>query len=229
VDQSGFELRCEWGASGIEALAHDCDVVIIVDVLSFSTAVDIAVSRGATVEASADYQNSVRTIDKFSLSPASLLEIPRGYHLVLPSPNGAALSLLASGKLAFTACLRNRTAVARAASIVGKTFAVIPAGERWPGGSLRPAIEDWIGAGALLQALPGRPSPEASLAISAFEHARASIGDLLRACSSGRELIGRGFARDVDLASELDNSSAAPMLNGCNVYRNYHIKFADRG
>jgi 2-phosphosulfolactate phosphatase len=224
VDQSGCERRCEWGARGIETLAHDCDVVIIVDVLSFSTAVDIAVSRGATVEASADYQRSVRTLDSFSLSPASLVEIPDGYHLVLPSPNGAALSLLASGKATFTACLRNASAVARAAAAIGSTFAVIPAGERWADGSLRPAIEDWIGAGAVLAALPGRASPEAAFAVAAFETARGSDGELLRECSSGRELIERGFARDVDLASELDKSSAAPMLSGCNVYRNYHTR-----
>jgi 2-phosphosulfolactate phosphatase len=205
----------------METLAPGSDVVIIVDVLSFSTAVDIAVARGATVEPSADPSRSVRTLDRYSLSPASLLEIPEGYHLVLPSPNGATLSLLAGGP-AFTACLRNATAVAHAARACGSTFAVIPAGERWPDGSLRPAIEDWIGAGAVLAALDGRASPEASLAIAAFERARRSLDQLLLECGSGRELVERGFGVDVQLAAEMDRSRAAPMLKDSKVYRNYH-------
>lgn len=119
MDQSGYQLRCEWAARGLETLAPASDVVIIVDVLSFSTAVDIAVSRGATVEPSAD-RTGPRSLDRYSLSPASLIEIPDGYHLVLPSPNGAALSLLTGGKTTFTACLRNATSVARAARRFGR-------------------------------------------------------------------------------------------------------------
>lgn len=38
-DQSEFDLRCEWGAQGVSQLASISDVVIIVDVLSFSTCV----------------------------------------------------------------------------------------------------------------------------------------------------------------------------------------------
>jgi len=45
--QTEYELRCEWGWHGVAQLAPASDVVIVVDVLSFSTAVDIAVSNGA--------------------------------------------------------------------------------------------------------------------------------------------------------------------------------------
>lgn len=226
-DQAEYALRCEWGAHGVAQLAAISDVLIIVDVLSFSTAVDIAVSKGAIVlpygsrdaeledyarARSAHVAEKVRTQSGLSLSPASLMQVSRGFRLVLPSPNGAALCLAAGGAVTFTACLRNAGAVARAARHLGSTFAVIPAGERWPDGSLRPAIEDWIGAGAVLSGLPGRPSPEAALAIAAFESLGKSCGPAIEGCCSGKELIDRGFHEDVDLAAGLDSSDTAPIL-----------------
>ncbi len=48
-DQSAFDLRCDWGLSGLLALKTSIDSVVVVDVTSFSTAVDVAVSRGAVV------------------------------------------------------------------------------------------------------------------------------------------------------------------------------------
>jgi 2-phosphosulfolactate phosphatase len=232
-DQAEYALRCEWAAHGVQQLAAISDVLIVVDVLSFSTAVDIAVSNGAVVfpygsrdgrvedyahARSAHIAEKVRTQSGFSLSPASLRSVPSGYRLVLPSPNGGALSLAAfravagGGAVTFTACLRNAGAVARAARQLGSTFAVIPAGERWPDGSLRPAIEDWIGAGAVLAQLPGRPSPEAAMSIAAFESVGRLCGPVIEGSISGKELIGRGFGEDIALAVELDASITAPRL-----------------
>jgi 2-phosphosulfolactate phosphatase len=226
-DQAEYALRCEWGAQGVRQLARISDVLIVVDVLSFSTAVDIAVSSGAVVfpygsrdggledyarARSAHVAEKMRTQSGFSLSPTSLRQVPPGYRLVLPSPNGAALTLAGGETVTFTACLRNAGAVARAARQFGSTFAVIPAGERWPDGSLRPAVEDWIGAGAVLARLPGRPSPEAALAIAAFESVSKLCGPVLAGSSSGKELIDRGFGEDVVLAAEFDASTTAPRL-----------------
>ncbi|MCX6833206.1 MAG: hypothetical protein NT028_13955, partial [candidate division Zixibacteria bacterium] len=48
-DQRNFDIKCEWGLPGIEHLSPYSDVIIIVDVLSFSTCVDVAVKNGALV------------------------------------------------------------------------------------------------------------------------------------------------------------------------------------
>jgi 2-phosphosulfolactate phosphatase len=230
--QINFQIRFEWGHGSVENL--NADVIVIVDVLSFSTCVDIAVGNGAEVlpcvwkaEAAAEYavKNKAllagnRGISSYSLSPTSLLDIPADVRLVLPSPNGSTLSLLAQAKGAkvIAACLRNATAVAE---WIGpdSTVLVVPAGERWPDGSLRPAYEDLVGAGAVISYLTGTRSPEAEQAVAAFENAKKKLLANLSQCSSGRELIERGFAADVALAAILNVSKCVPVLEQ-NAFRN---------
>jgi 2-phosphosulfolactate phosphatase len=122
------------------------------------------------------------------------------------------LAAASLGALVLAGCLRNASAVAARARQVGKRITVVPAGERWPNGTLRPAVEDWVGAGAVLRALPGRRSPEAQSAIAAFEDFAEDLRARLLSCSSGRELTERGFARDVELAAQVDVSTVAPVL-----------------
>ena len=211
-------------------------VLVIVDVLSFSTAVDIAVGRGATIvpfplgsgEAAAIAARHAGAVlaspkraagGQYSLSPASLKTIPAGTKLLLPSPNGSRLSLMGGSASMFAGCLRNAKAVAAAALAVaeGGDVVVTPAGERWRSDeSLRPAIEDLIGAGAILAALGLPLSPEAQVARDAFASAKAALEQTIRQSISGRELIDAGFAQDVELAIELDVSSAAPRLRDGN-------------
>jgi 2-phosphosulfolactate phosphatase len=227
-DQSEFDIRCEWGEQGVSALAPISDAVIIVDVLSFTTCVEIAVSRGAVVYPyrwkdfssqefaaahGAELTGSRRDAGKYSLSPASLIRIPPGTRLVMPSPNGATLSLGAGSTPVIAGCLRNARAAAQAALRFGPRVAVIPAGERWsPSGSLRPSLEDWLGAGAILQHLPGARSPEAEAAAAVFRQLAPRLEELLLQCSSGKELVERGYPEDVRLAAQLDISAAAPAL-----------------
>ena len=129
---------------GVLQLAPISDVIIIVDVLSFSTCIEIANSRGAIAyphqwkdDSAVVYANSIgailagtRGISRYSLSPASLLSIAKGTKLVLPSPNGSSLSLATATVPTLTGCLRNCEAVAIAAMDYGKKIAVIPAGEQ---------------------------------------------------------------------------------------------------
>ncbi len=220
--------------------------MIIVDVLSFSTCVEIATSRGATIfpyqwaqETAADFAASIKAelavrrgdrsigspsdrstgslgdrgvSNQYSLSPQSLRQIPCGTRLVLPSPNGSTLSLAPGETPTLADCLRNCRAVAVAATNYGSRIVVIPAGEKWDDGSLRPAFEDWVGAGAILSYLEGNFSPEAESAIAAFHQAATRLNHYLKHCGSGKELIGKGFETDVDLAAEFNVSEGVPIL-----------------
>lgn len=241
-EQRGFGLRFGWGPNGLRRLAPDAAWVIIIDVLSFSTSVDVAVGRGAVVlpyrwhdGSEQDYARGNDAVvaerspqpGRLSLRPSSLVEIESGLRLVLPSPNGSALTFGAEdvgAQRVVVGCLRNAAAVAEAVTATdGDDVAVIAAGERWRGstGPLRPAIEDLLGAGAILAALAKSstlvPSPEARTSIAAFVDARPDLAGRLRDCGSGRELIGRGFGPDVELAADLDVSRCVPTLQGAEL------------
>jgi 2-phosphosulfolactate phosphatase len=221
----------EWGIEGARLFDGRVGAIVIVDVLSFCTCVDVAVARGVTVHPFADGNHDAAkdfavslgaeiagprgdASYRYSLSPASLSTIAAGTKLVLPSPNGSAMSATPRSAYVLAGCLRNAGAVAKHAIALagGRPVAVIPAGERWPDGRLRPAIEDQIGAGAILHSLGLPCSPEAEVARQAFLGCRHRLADLVRGSVSGAELIGRGYAGDVDMAIEYDVSAAAPLL-----------------
>ncbi len=225
--QGPFDIRLEWGLQGIRELEPECNVLIIVDVLSFSTAVDVATSRGAKVypyrwkdQSAVEFARSKnalladfnRNTAGFSLSPSSLRDVPADTILVLPSPNGSTLSLSTAGRTTICGCLRNAKAVAEYAMGVGGAIGVIPAGERWMDGTLRPCYEDMIGAGAIISQMDGQCSPEAAMARSVFLSDRDHLLKNLSECGSGKELIGRGFQRDVELAAALMVSPCVPVL-----------------
>jgi 2-phosphosulfolactate phosphatase len=229
TSQDGFSARFEWGAEGLRALLPHVSTVVIVDVLSFSTSIDIATAQGARVyparwrdERAAELARQHEAVlagsagTHWSLRPSSLVSIPNGIRLILPSPNGATLTAIAaeSNATVLIGCLRNASAIGALLRASAGAVAVIAAGERWQvtEGPLRPAAEDLIGAGAILHAMGGTPSPEARAAIGAFEAVQAGVLDTLWDCASGRELIEHGHPADVALAAELDASSIVPRL-----------------
>ena len=226
------QVLCEWGSHGAKKLSEACDITVIVDVLSFSTCVDIAAGRSIQVlpyggrleEAPAFAREHDAELARhrgeglYSLSPSSFATAPYVERIVLPSPNGSALTLLAAqNSSVLCGCLRNAVAIAEACAEYD-SVAVIPAGERWPSGraegqpdcSLRPALEDWLGAGAIISHLSGAWSPEARAAAAAFEVHQASLLETLMTISSGQELIDKGYAQDVELAAQYNISTTAP-------------------
>jgi 2-phosphosulfolactate phosphatase len=226
------KVGVEWGLEGALHYAPRVDAIVVVDVLSFSTSVAVAVDRGAEVwphpggpsarQLATDIDGVLagrRTqTDGPSLSPTSLLDLPAGSRLVLPSPNGGliAYSLVGQGCQVFVAALRNASAVGRylAEAHALSSVLVVPAGERWPDGSMRVAYEDLIGAGAVIAKMlavdpAAQLTAEAEAAMAAFERMRP-----LADTPSGQELAERDFDDDIALASAVDASSAVPVLQG---------------
>ncbi len=264
--QASYDVRLDWGPTGGAAVARDETsrnlaprppvIAVVVDVLSFTTTLGIAVSRGTRVypfpwkddraAAFAAERDAVLAAGRFegtglddppplvlrssrserhevSLSPAQLLAAAPVDRLVLPSPNGSTICAALGPQPAVTvvgASLRNRTAVARWLTprlADGAVLALVPAGERWPDGSLRPGLEDLWGAGAVLAALDltaRRVSPEAQQAAAAYATVRADLRAALADCGSGRELISVGYGDDVDVAADLDADDVVPVLTG---------------
>jgi 2-phosphosulfolactate phosphatase len=215
IAQDGFAYQFDWGLDGLAALAPAAAVLVLVDVLRFTTAVSIAVERGVTVRPG-PWEGSVRP---WTLSPRWIREHPSGSRLELASANGAVWTAGAArtgARVVLAGCFRNASAVARAAErlAAGAPVAVIGAGEDG-----RPAVEDLLGAGAVLAALDpagaiSAPacSPDAAAARAAFVAARPRLGDVLAASDSARELAGRGLGDDVAEAAALDVTPAVPIL-----------------
>jgi 2-phosphosulfolactate phosphatase len=237
--QAAYTRRLDWGLSGALALVADArpgDVAVVVDVLSFTTTLTVAVEHDLTVhphpwraEDAAAYaaergatlavgRRAGLTEGSVSLSPASFVGVTGLDRVVLPSPNGSAIcfALAAAGVTVVGAALRNAPAVARWLRATSPSaVSVVAAGERWPDGQLRPAVEDLWGAGAVLAALdPDGASPEAGAAVAAFRAVEGHLGHGLRACAGGRELVEDGFGADVDLAAAYDVTRVVPVLAG---------------
>ena len=171
-DQSAYQVRFDWGIPGLKRVAA-ADVVVVVDVLRFSSTLPDVVAAGVEVE----------------LADA-----------VVWSSNGAAVAAAASdGATVLVGGLRNASVVARAIMAIQDrrqqrtSVAVIAAGELTPDGGLRFAIEDQLGAGAIIAALGDlgidHTSPEAAVAAESARGLRRALRHLLSASGSGRELV----------------------------------------
>jgi 2-phosphosulfolactate phosphatase len=240
--QGGYRVRFDWGPVGADAVAPGAAFVAVVDVLSFTTTLTVAVEQGLHVlpyrwrdDSAVDvaHRNGAMLAvlrkeagpGQVTLSPESILHANlRGGgidRLVLPSPNGSAISvrLADAGVTVVGVSLRNAAA---AAAWVGREagdrpIGVVASGERWPDGSLRPAVEDLLGAGAFLEGLAPSGlldgfSPEAGAALWAYRGVADRLPDALRESVSGRELRGFGFSGDVAVASAVGASTVVPVL-----------------
>ena len=240
--QDEFRCRLEWGRRGARVAAERGDVLVVIDVLRFSTATVTAVQYGGIVypcawsddpvayaarigAEAAVRRRGVPESGRFSLSPPTFEAIEPGTRVVLASPNGATCSR--HGREVphlLVGALVNARAVSRALAEIlestGLNVTVLACGERWKqpneDGELRFAIEDYLGAGAILAGLPARlsRSPEAQICQGAFLAARDDLAPILWESGSGRELGAIGYPDDVEHSSRLDVYDAVPVMQG---------------
>ena len=218
--QSSYQVRFEWGSEGLARIAP-ADVVVAVDVLRFSsTLADVTATGGAVTLADAIEwsKNGADIVRAASLSAAPA---------TTENPDAAQQPLVLVGGI------RNAAAVARAVMTVQErrgervSVTVVAAGERDAEGELRFAVEDQLGAGAIISALSDlgidHSSPEAAVAAESFRALRRGLRHLLIGSGSGRELED-GVASTARMeasgirpatvaeAAELDAVDAVPML-----------------
>jgi 2-phosphosulfolactate phosphatase len=244
--QHGYRCRLDWGRDGARRAALRGDILVVVDVISFSSSVVTAVHHGGVIipcskdddragiasrehAEMAVHRTEVPHHGRFSLSPLTYLSMVPGTSVVLPSPNGATCSLYAaSTPHLFIGSFLNATAVADAVTLLLKTttlsVTVIACGERWEevegeGERLRFAIEDYLGAGAVLAGISSTKSPEAELCELAFRSAGERIPELLQESGSGRELSAKGFGGDVEHASRYNLYDSVPVMDAGRFVR----------
>jgi 2-phosphosulfolactate phosphatase len=206
-DQSSYQVRFEWGVAGLERLAP-ADIVVVVDVLRFSSTVTDAVASGSTVSST---------------------------DAVAWSRNGAAVAAAAGEATVLVGSLRNASAVARAVLEIQNrrrqrtSVAVIAAGELTDAGDLRFAVEDLLGAGTIIAALSDlgadHTSPEAAAACESARGLRRALRHLLTASGSAKEIAAGVEATatieaaglvptDPKAAAEVDATDVVPVLDG---------------
>ncbi len=239
-DQSPYVCRVEWGKRGAREAAERGDIIIIVDVLSFSTTVISALNNGAIIypyppnldgkeyadKLGAEYilgRAEAAKIGKPTLSPVSFNKEHTKRKYVLSSLNGAFCTWVASKVPALLiGSLLNASSVALVANQLRlqtqANITVVPCGEQWSNvrefeDTLRPSIEDYLGAGAILSYLEGEKSPEAEVCIGAFHNTKQKIDALIWEGGSGRELRERGFEADVKHSSQLNVYQTVPILH----------------
>ena len=187
-DQSTYQVRLDWGTAGLARLAP-ADIVVVVDVLRFSSTVIDVVASG---------QNVVST------------------QTAQWSRNGAAVVAASSPEATvLVGGIRNAAAVARAVQTVQErrqartSVAVIAAGEMDAGGALRFAVEDQLGAGAIVSALSDRgidhTAPDAAVAAEGFRALRGALRHMIGASGSGREL-----AAGVEATARIEAAGLTP-------------------
>jgi len=238
-NQFPYVCRVEWGRRGAREAAERGDIVIIVDVLSFSSTVVSALNADAVIypyppdldgksyaaSVGAEYilgRAEAAREGKPTLSPVTFNSSHQNKSYVLSSLNGAYCTWIASKVPALLiGSLLNASAVAAAANKIqqdsGAAITVVPSGEMWNDireneDRLRPSIEDYLGAGAILSRLQGNKSPEAQVCVHAFQNSRESLEQLIWDCGSGRELRERGYEDDVRHCGRLDTTDAVPIL-----------------
>jgi 2-phosphosulfolactate phosphatase len=237
--QIEYRCRFDWGVEGAISAAERGDIVVIVDTLSFSTAVVTAVNNYGIIYPAVDQddlleisgridavkavpRNDVPSEGRFSLSPETYFDLEADTSIILASPNGASCCRAAkAAPNVFVASLINaKTAgntIEKIMDLTGRDVTLIACGERLklelenPG--IRFAIEDLLAVGAILSYIRKDKSPEAQVCEAAFGAVENYIDEMIWDSISGRELRSHGFGHDVTYSARVNIIDTVAVLN----------------
>jgi 2-phosphosulfolactate phosphatase len=143
-----------------------------------------------------------------------------GRTLFMSTTNGTRAIIAArSAKLLLIGALVNASAVARAVVKSGLDVTLLCAGTNG-----EPAIEDVIGAGAVIDAIGGGAELEpdvAQMALRLFRGARNDLRNAIAEGTGGRNVIAAGLDPDIDFAARLDQFDMVGRVEGAGVVSVY--------
>ena len=144
------KVKLDWDVEGLQFALEENDIVVIVDVLRFSSTITIAIANGFIIYPMSDNERGAKFaasigagmsgrlgMAKYSLSPQSFLKHSDkdNKKVVLYSQNGAACAeLIKENDIAYIGCLLNAKAVGEQVTAIAKEIrhnvSVIAAGEK---------------------------------------------------------------------------------------------------
>lgn len=195
LSQSDYQVRMDWGAAGLARLAP-AHVVVVVQTLGLSARVLAAVEAGSEFDPRDDDD---------SAAALALAAADTGAHVVVAGLRNA--DAVAAHVLEVQRARAERTSIT-----------VLAAGhpDAPDAASLRFAVEDLLGAGAVIAALGDRgidhASPDAAVAAEGFRALGGAVRHLLTASGTGRVLAADGGREAVWAAATRDAASVVPVL-----------------
>jgi 2-phosphosulfolactate phosphatase len=144
-------------------------------------------------------------------SPGQFKPSHRGATVFMCTTNGTRALLAARSAAAlYTGALVNASAVARKLRADGRDAVLLCAGTN---GAV--AMEDVLGAGAVLDALDATPEIDvARIALNLFRGSRGRLNEALRDAEGGRNVLAAGLPQDIDFAARLDVFDAVGIATG---------------
>jgi len=145
-------------------------------------------------------------------SPGQFAETHRGATLFMCTTNGTRALLAATeAEIVLTAALVNAAAIAEALMKTGRDITLLCAGTNG-----EPAMEDVLGAGAVLTSLPGATlyNDITRMAHALFLACRNDLPRVLRDCEGGRNVLAAGLGVDIDFAARLNSIDVVGVADG---------------
>jgi 2-phosphosulfolactate phosphatase len=209
-----------WGPTAITGALERNDLIVVVDVLRFSSTVTTAVANDFVIVPCSDPQRAERLssengmpvtgkagVARYSLSPLDYLNPKASEEIILVSPNGAKCAeMINVAHTGFIGCFLNARAVGRLLSLFcqreNRNITVVACGEVVEDQyddleTRRFAVEDYLASGLILSEMKVEPSAEAKASMQAYESSKIALRDRIRSSPSGQYLVNKGLEYDI--------------------------------